>query len=698
MGDNMSKEKWYQQSLYRLLVDMHIADWNEELLRDFSPEKYAEMMALGKVGTAEVYAGSSLGLCYWPTKIGYRHRQLHGRDLLGETIEACRKRGINVQIYLNVWNRAAYDAHPEWRIVLFDGKGTCEHTKLRFGQCCPNTGFGQYFLSLLDELAASYDCCGYWIDMIGNWHYCYCPACQERFRRESGYDEIPHTADWNDPAWLAFEQCRSNWLNEFADSIRQTVKKRAPERTVTMQSASINLFHGGGIGERFLKANEYLAGDFVGNRIEQSYVCKFFSAMSSNRPIEFMTPRCEDLAYHTTTRSYDNLLMRSYAAIANQASFTLIDAIDPRGTLDRRFYEMSGRLSSSYARFEKYIDGNSEPFHDIAIYHSPASQVDLDHRFNGIPQLEDHYLNTRPFLRVRWNVTGILMGSHQLFTVVSGSDPRKWKNVPVILLCDCMFLSEEECTALEKYVREGGKILATFRTSLYDQKTGIRPDFRLAKLFGIHYTGEMTEPVTYIAPSGSGSIPGITPDYPLMLNSAQVKVTAEPDAEVLGTLTLPISGCDEITYFSAALSNPPMKPTDSPALIRHRYGKGEVIYIAGSLEDVELDFHRGVLSRLLSSLRGRPIVKTNAPPCVECTLFDQPGQKRMIFSCLNLPEELPVLPIRDLTFRLNLPAEKRVTKVLSAPDDREYPFRYDGHDLIITIPELKEFSLMVLQY
>ena len=54
----MGKKFWFQKSLRRMLVDMHIPDWDERFLKDFSPEHYAEMMRLAKVDTAEIYAGS----------------------------------------------------------------------------------------------------------------------------------------------------------------------------------------------------------------------------------------------------------------------------------------------------------------------------------------------------------------------------------------------------------------------------------------------------------------------------------------------------------------------------------------------------------------------------------------------------------------------------------------------------------------
>ena len=120
----MNNVPWFEKYLTRLLVDMHIPDWSPEMLKDFSAEKYAEMMELAHIDMAEVYSGSCLGLCFWPTTVGFAHEQLNGRDFLREIIDACSKRNIPVQIYLNVWSRAAYEAHPEWRIILENGKGS----------------------------------------------------------------------------------------------------------------------------------------------------------------------------------------------------------------------------------------------------------------------------------------------------------------------------------------------------------------------------------------------------------------------------------------------------------------------------------------------------------------------------------------------------------------------------------------------
>ena len=691
----MATKKWFEKNLRRILVDMHIPDWDDRMLRDFSPLKYAEMMKLANITTAEIYAGSCLGLCYWPTKVGFPHKQLKGRDILGDTVKACNKAGINAQLYLNVWCRAGYDAHPEWRMILENGEGNREHQSTRYGLCCFNRGFGKMFLKEVDELNSRYDGVGLWIDMIGWFAYiCYCPECTARFRKESAYDEIPRYIDWNDPHWLAYEACRECWLTEFGHQIVETVKTRTPERTVTLQSASIIVGWSGAMNLDFLSHSDFLAGDFTGDSIEQSAVCKMFTALSKNRPMEFMTPRCETLTQHTTERSYINLLMRSYAALANQASFTLIDAIDPFGTLDRRFYEHAHAINTSYSRYEKYISSSSVPCADVAIYFSTDSQVDIDSPRPVEKRGEAASKHWVP----RRNIVKTLSGEHLLFTFVSSRE-NKLNRYPLLILSDTSRLSDEECAVLTEYVRAGGKLYASYHTSLYHPEKGFRGDFKLAELFGIHYCGK-TPPITYISPTNKSLLNEYcTQAHPVMLDSPQILLAAEPGTEVLGTLTLPCSGREEINHFGSAISNPPMIWKNSPAVVRHKFGKGEIVYIAGKLEDMCFDAHREILAGILHSLIGKKkFIETNAPATTEITIFDQPDKKRLIISVLNLPADLPPPPLFDIKVKVNLPASIRVQELLLAPEQTAVPCRTTKRSVSFKLDRLDEYALLILKY
>ena len=73
---------------------------------------------------------------------------------------------------------------------------------------------------------------------------------------------------------------------------------------------------------------------------------------------------------------------------------------------------------------------------------------------------------------------------------------RKWrrricKKYSALLLPNTALLSDEQCRQLRAYVDGGGSLLATFETSLYNERNERRADFGLADVFGIHKAGEI---------------------------------------------------------------------------------------------------------------------------------------------------------------------------------------------------------------
>ena len=58
-----------------------------------------------------------------------------------------------------------------------------------------------------------------------------------------------------------------------------------------------------------------------------------------------------------------------------------------------------------------------------------------------------------------------------------------------LLLPNIACLSDAQCQQLRDYVGRGGSLLATYETSLYDEKGNQRADFALADLFGASFGG-----------------------------------------------------------------------------------------------------------------------------------------------------------------------------------------------------------------
>ena len=78
----------------RILVDSHITEYDPLFMSKFEPADHVAMIKKGEGQTSVVYACCHNGHCYYPTRVGHMHKNLHGRDLFGETIALLRKEGI----------------------------------------------------------------------------------------------------------------------------------------------------------------------------------------------------------------------------------------------------------------------------------------------------------------------------------------------------------------------------------------------------------------------------------------------------------------------------------------------------------------------------------------------------------------------------------------------------------------------------
>ena len=169
--------QWYKRSLFRNLVDMHIPSGDGNL-EHFDAEEYGRCMETAGVDAVYVAASNCLGLCLYPTKVGYRHSVSEKRDLLEERISALRKRGISVVAYMNSWSTEAAKQHPQWQIRSSDGKAQGETS--RFGTCCLNSPYRDLIRGMVEEVVSSYDIDGLWLDMVGFFASdCTCRWCRE---------------------------------------------------------------------------------------------------------------------------------------------------------------------------------------------------------------------------------------------------------------------------------------------------------------------------------------------------------------------------------------------------------------------------------------------------------------------------------------------------------------------------------------
>ncbi len=687
-------EKWYEHSYRRNLVDMHINDTDPVYMSRYDPVRYVDNLVAAGVDTAILYAGSCLGICYWPTRAGHMHSGLKGRDILREVIAECRRRGLHVNVYFNIWSRWAYDTHPEWRYRDSAGKGMfVENSGQRYGLCCSNTPYFDYVMKQVADLGEHYDMDGFWVDMIG-WFggICFCDSCRERYRRETGR-EFPRRIDWCDPEWREFQKHREAWYAEFAAKIRETIKTYKPDCSVVFQSASWALGWNIALSENLYRQSDYLAGDFYGDPVEQSFVCKYLDSLTENKPIEFMTSRCPTLLEHTVMKQKELLEAQAYASIANNAGFVFIDAINPDGTVNPAPYPVMGKILAETSRYEKYLGPQLQRQADFAIYvdiYSLASMKD-----NGKPLSENSTANIQ--IRSLFRLAQILIQHNLAYDVATRKDLDRLDRYQVVILPNAFMLDAAEAKAIRDYVAGGGRIYASRDTSLIQGGD----NFLLRDVFGVSRIGETTEQETYLSPAdGYDGLQPFSVQAPMNVNDAMTQVAPDDPAgvKILATVTLPYTPPNDAYDYASAISNPPGIPTDWPALVRHAYGRGLSLYSAGCFESMPHDAHGHVFSTLMRDLLAQPaLIETDAPRPVEITLYDDPSAKRLLVCLLNFQKELPNIPVykTELSIFLN---GRTVKSLTSLPDETNRPCEIKDGRAVFMVDRLDTFALYAIHY
>ncbi|MFO0892348.1 MAG: alpha-amylase family protein [Isosphaeraceae bacterium] len=687
---------WYTAAYRRAVIDMHIPDWDERFLSKVDVSRYVELLAEAHAQSIVAYAMSHVGLFNYPTKVGRQHKGLKGRNLVREILDACHARGIAVQLYNSlIFDRTTADLHPDWRMRTVDGKAHGEGG--RHGLLCINSPYREYVRSWVEEECALFDFDGIRFDMTFWPWLCYCPHCKKRFADEVG-GELPTTVDWLDERWVAFQRRREAWLGEFAAIATGTVRKRRPGASVEHQSSTYPASWMQGVNTPLIANNDFLQGDFYGDSWQGSFVRKLLEDLTPHRPFGFETSFSMELADHTAMKPEPLLEAKASAAVADNAAFIFIDAIDPIGTLNPKVYERMGRVFERLMPFYQELGGTRVA--DVAVYYSLDSKFDF--AGNGRPAAAPD--TTDAHTRCVTGVTRALGGHHLPFTVIGkGTLPHlAERGCRILVLSNVNMMGDDEVEQVRKWVHAGGLLLATGWTSIVDPRGKRRGDFALGDLFGV----SLRQPSWaawphYVAPTAAAGpdFPGFSPEYPAFCRTTGQEVAVRPDAKsasVLATTTL-VWPAPDGSRFSSIHSNPPWTPTTRPEIVLNSFGKGRVIYCASPIESVEP--LAATLVRLVRRLDGHRAddpgagftFEADAPSAVELTLFHQPERHRYRLSLVNFQKDLPNIPIERIPVRLRLP--QKVHRVVSLPDGRAIPFTGDGRLIRFDVPRLETLAM-----
>lgn len=689
---------------------MHIPDWDEGFLAEYDPVELVRLYRMAGADGALLYCKSHLGLSYWPTPVGGIHRAAQSRDLVGEAKAALENEGIAVAAYHSViFDSWAATEHPEWRVVPASRAHGKEWTVLghRYGTLCPNhPEYVDYEKQQITALLRRYDFDTLWLDMAFWTAVCVCDACASRFRREHGA-ELPTVIDWASEAWTTFQSARERWISEFVRELMDCAREIRPGVAVTHNLAPglRGWFQAQKAQDAAL--DDFAAGDLYGGFDEQVFVLALMRGLRRRERPEFMTTRTRDLFNHSVTKSEHEMLTQAFAAVAADAAFLFIDAVDPSGRLNEEIYRRIGRVFERTRPFEGQLGGNE--LTDVAIYYSDDSRIegtDVLALGDAVPG------GGSPHQDAVLGAVRALRRAHIPFSVVTRLDTERLREFSVVILPDAVRLSRDDVDALRSYVAGGGRLYASGRSSLLDSHGEPFETFALADVLGCDRAGDEEGTVLYLRPESEELRSAITPEPRLQVGRRAPnpagsgaplripRVEASARARVLARLTLPFGYPSDGTMdgrdFASIHSSPPWLDTNSPTVVSHSFGSGRAVYSAAPVEAGGTPEHEAFFVRLITGELGlRPRVTADAHPDVWITGFDQPDRRRIVVSALRLSADAP-RGSTAVSVKVRIPRGSEVIAAVALGSGNRLDFHHEG-DLALVVLPLTDFDVLALE-
>jgi len=280
-----------------------------------------------------------------------------------------------------------------------------------------------------------------------------------------------------------------------------------------------------------------------------------------------------------------------------------------------------------------------------------------------------------------------------------------------LILPNIACMSDEQCAQIKAFVRNGGGIVATLETSLYDQTGTRRSDFGLASLFGASFAGKVEGPMlnSYLnlQKDETGKVhpllAGLGDTTRIVNGTHQVRVTAAGDllqAPLLIEPTYPDLPMEEVF--------PRKNAAHDPGVYLREDGKGRVVYFP---EDIDRTFWEVLACDHAMLLRNAVLWASNEPAPLEVegkgvldvALWSQKDSITAHLVNLTNPMMLKgpireIIPISKQTVRIRLPKDgRKVSKARLLVAGSEVPFREAAGAIVVEVPTIELHEVVALE-
>ncbi len=662
-------------SRYRQIhLDFHTSPHIPDVGSDFDPDVFVNTLIEANVNWITLFGKCHHGMSYYSTKVGVMHPSLKF-DLLGQQIEACKKKGIATPVYIS----ARVDQHmgmtrPDLVCRLADGKlwGPNASEAGWYQMCMGNKEYIDYLAAQTEEVLKNYDADGIFYDMC---YFppdpgCFCEKCLARLAKNghSRQDLQAHRAqtfqilrDYSTRLSKLCRDLRPNATTFFNSRVSENVHRELD----TLTHLEIESLTTGGWGYLYFPC---------WSRLVRTYP----------RPLQGMTARFhKSWADFGGLKTVPQLDYEAATILAAGGVVNIGDQLHPRGTLDKGAYQVIGEAFKKVEQLEKFCYG-ARPLADVAVLLLPEdiqegvpTNVRMNHSFEGAAA-------ALAALKIQWN----------------GETPDRdnLADYKLVILPDSGRLDAQMIEKLKLFIINGGSILFSHEATLHNG------EFMLPE-----------SPVRFLE---------ACPWKPSYMRLGEVLGKGQPDTEFVnyqsGSFVKGLDG--SVSYgevwqpyfnrspehFSSHAQTPADKSTGNPVGIISSNSKIGYLYAAvfQGYRDDGFYLYKDMISRMIDQLLPNPLVKplVNIPAAMEIAVTEQAAQNRLVIHLINFQPQRRTATnefieseviIREVEFAIKTGTAPKRVFLAQYPNEVEHS--QDGEYCRITLGKMGIHAVVVIE-
>ncbi|TFG72077.1 MAG: hypothetical protein E4H27_03325, partial [Anaerolineales bacterium] len=644
-------------------------------------------------------------VAYYPTEIALHHRShwLGDGDLFGEMVKGCREMGMAILARTDphAIHQDAAIAHPDWIAVDREGNPR-QHWSMPdvWVTCALGTYNFEFMTDVHREIVSRYKVDGIFSNRWAGHGVCYCEHFQRNFYDATGL-HLPVTPALADPAWREYLQWREKRLFTLIQLWDTVIRDSYPPARYIPNSGggALSSLDMAALGDRVpLLFADKQARNGITPPWANGKNAKEFRAAFGKKPIGgiFSVGLEEKYRWKDSVQSEAELRIWAASAIANgmRPWFTKFSAV----LYDHRWLPVVEDIYQWHALNERYLR-NEKPLARVAIVYSQQTAAYYGGQ-QAQAKVEDPILGACQALfeaRIPFEMV------HDRLLDKAHLAPFK-----LLILPNIAALSDAQCAALRDFVANGGSLVATYETSLYNAVGEPRENFGLADLFGVDYGGKVEGPLknSYCELLSGTSAQGLLAGFE---NAGRIihgpyRVHIE---NIASDGIVPLSLIPSYPDLPMEEVYPRQTHTGIPAVICRKVGAGRCVYFPWDLartfwevlnSDHALLLRNAVIWALDEAL---PVVVTG-PGMLDVTLWQQ--EHSMTVHLVNLTNPMmmrgafrDILPVGPLVVKVSFPQQTHVKLVRLLKADITPEWHAEAGSITITVPEIQDHEVIALE-